>query len=279
MQYSIKNIWRLLYPFVIYIAASYLVQYVYAAWYVNMQKYKFGINVTEDELIVAMNNDSIGITLAINALLIPIFIYFVIHDKKDFASVHWQEYEFPKIKEWIIIALLGMSSAIAINALIAVSGVMRFSTKYHEVSQAIYSGGMAWELISAGVLAPLLEELFFRGLIYRRIREYLDAKWAIIISAALFGAFHGNLVQFLYAFIVGCVLAFVLEKYKAVFAPIVFHMASNIISILITELVPAEMITETVLIMALGFGIIIMAFLLFCVNRYEAKKKVIRNGV
>lgn len=279
MQYSIKNIWRLLYPFVIYIAASYLVQYVYAAWYVNMQKYKNGIIVTEDELIVAMNNASIGMTLAINALLIPIFMYFVISDRKKLISVHWQEYEFPKIREWIIIALLGMSSAIAINALIAVSGVMRFSTKYHEVSQAIYSGGMVWELISAGVLAPLLEELFFRGLIYRRIREYLDAKWAIIISAALFGAFHGNLVQFLYAFIIGCVLALVLEKYKAVSAPIVFHMASNIISILITELVPAEMITETVLIMALGFGIIIMALLLFYVNRYEAKKKVIRNGV
>lgn len=68
------------------------------------------------------------------------------------------------------------------------------------------------EIVSAVIAAPLLEELLFRGMIYKRLRDLCSAKTAILVSAAFFGIFHGNLVQFVYAFIIGIMLAFVYEK-------------------------------------------------------------------
>ena len=51
---------------------------------------------------------------------------------------------------------------------------------------------------------------------------------AVIGSALLFGAIHGNLVQMLYGTIMGIIMAILYEKYGKLLAPILFHGAANI---------------------------------------------------
>jgi membrane protease YdiL (CAAX protease family) len=55
------------------------------------------------------------------------------------------------------------------------------------------------------VLAPISEELLFRGYILRALRPY-GKRFAILGSAILFGLFHGNLLQGPYAMLVGLVI-------------------------------------------------------------------------
>ena len=128
------------------------------------------------------------------------------------------------------------------------------SPAYQEVSEIIYSGGLFIELVSAVVAAPIVEELLFRGLIYTRLKVLMSSNAAIIVSAAIFGIFHGNLVQFVYALIIGLLIAYVYEKYKTIFAPIMFHVSANLISVLITELLPEKYMT----ILTLAVATIIM---------------------
>lgn len=85
----------------------------------------------------------------------------------------------------------------------------------------------------ACILAPITEELLFRGLIQRQLRPF-GRNFAILCSAFAFGVYHGNLLQSLYAFTVGLVLGYVASEYSIVWA-MVLHMFNNLI---IADVIP-----------------------------------------
>lgn len=62
------------------------------------------------------------------------------------------------------------------------------------------------------ILAPLLEELCFRGLIQRQLRRSLPAWGAILLSSLLFAFWHRNLGQFVYTFFCGAALGWIYER-------------------------------------------------------------------
>ena len=84
-------------------------------------------------------------------------------------------------------------------------------------------------------MIPICEELVFRGLMFKRMRERSGFLYAAVYSALVFGLFHGNIVQMVYGFILGMLLAYMYEKYGSVKAPIVGHMVMNLFSVLATE--------------------------------------------
>ncbi|WP_028863235.1 CPBP family intramembrane glutamic endopeptidase [Psychromonas aquimarina] len=59
-------------------------------------------------------------------------------------------------------------------------------------------------IIAICVIAPLLEEMLFRGIILRGFLSHYSPKKSIILSALLFGIFHLNLYQIPAAFFLGC---------------------------------------------------------------------------
>ena len=77
------------------------------------------------------------------------------------------------------------------------------------------------------LLAPVSEEILFRGLIMRSLEPY-GKKFAILTSSFLFGIFHGNIVQSPFAFVVGLVLGYVAMEYSMVWA-MVLHMINNLL--------------------------------------------------
>lgn len=77
------------------------------------------------------------------------------------------------------------------------------------------------------LLAPVFEEILFRGLILRELEPY-GKKFAILASAFLFGIFHGNLVQSPYAFLAGFVLGYVAMEHNVIWA-MVLHMINNLL--------------------------------------------------
>jgi len=79
----------------------------------------------------------------------------------------------------------------------------------------------------ASLLAPVSEEILFRGLIQRSLLPY-GKRFAIFCSALTFGLFHGNLIQTPYAFAVGLVLGYVAAEYSIGWA-MLLHMINNLL--------------------------------------------------
>lgn len=78
------------------------------------------------------------------------------------------------------------------------------------------------------LLAPLGEEIIFRGLTFQYLRKAGAGFWfANILQAALFGAAHLNWIQSSYTFVMGMILGCILRRFRTLAAPILFHMFFN----------------------------------------------------
>lgn len=95
------------------------------------------------------------------------------------------------------------------------------------VSAATMQDSSASMLIYGAVVAPLAEEILFRGLVQGTFRPY-GKRFAIFASAFLFGMYHGNLVQTPYAIAVGLVLGYVAEEYSLGWC-VLLHVFNNFV--------------------------------------------------
>lgn len=82
-------------------------------------------------------------------------------------------------------------------------------------------------LLLAGAIAPLVEEVLFRGLLYGWLRSHLSAAPAVITSAAIFSALHVIPVLLPAIFVIGVVLAIAYEYSDSLWIPILLHAMQN----------------------------------------------------
>ena len=98
---------------------------------------------------------------------------------------------------------------------------------YAEASENI--GGMGLlEAISSVFMAPIAEEIIFRGLVYTRLRRAMPPWLACVLASAIFGLLHGQIVWIAYAFVVGMALALVFERTGTLWASIILHVTFNL---------------------------------------------------
>ncbi|HTL52871.1 MAG TPA: type II CAAX endopeptidase family protein [Planctomycetota bacterium] len=89
--------------------------------------------------------------------------------------------------------------------------------------------------LAAVVLAPLLEELFFRGFLYGGLRRWMSAPAAMVLSAAVFAAMH-PMQNHLPIFFLGMFLAYTYEKTGNLGASMAVHFTHNLIVTLVMGL-------------------------------------------
>lgn len=82
-------------------------------------------------------------------------------------------------------------------------------------------------LLLIGIFAPICEEFVFRGVIYGALRKTMNIRGAIVMQALLFGLMHGNLNQFLYAFVLGILMAILVEATESIAASMLMHIFVN----------------------------------------------------
>lgn len=140
------------------------------------------------------------------------------------------------VVKYIICAVIGTGTlGIACNNLIAMTPLMQVSSGYQETNQAFFGGGMVFEILGSGLLIPIAEEMLFRGIVFKRLRIWAGVRVAIAGSALFFALIHVNLVQFLYAGILGIFLALLLEKSGKLYIPVLGHITANLIAIVRAE--------------------------------------------
>lgn len=104
--------------------------------------------------------------------------------------------------------------------------------EYQETMDQITGNkSLGFLIICMGVIAPIAEEVVFRWLIYLRLRDYMKMGAAAVISGLIFGIYHGNLVQAVYASILGMVFACFLELTGNLWTSVLLHMGANIWSL------------------------------------------------
>ena len=112
-------------------------------------------------------------------------------------------------------------------------------------------------LLQVCLIAPIIEELFFRGLIFSLMSKLLPFIFANVVQAIVFGIYHGNVVQVVYAFILGMFIGYILFITGSIVYTIVLHMSINLTGMFIDRIVPMdEALIVRMVIMIISFVII-----------------------
>ena len=122
-------------------------------------------------------------------------------------------------------------------------------------------------ILSTAVLPALVEEMIFRGYFLGALRPHGDGI-AVVLSAFVFGLFHGNILQFPFAFLLGLVFGFVVVQTGSIWPAVLIHFGNNLMSVLLEYFVdcypelPDGVLTMGVFTAVCVVGVAAMAVLL-----------------
>ena len=179
------------------------------------------------------------------------------------------------------VALFSLGTIIPLSFLYEQLGI-----EMDENTQQIITSMMKepWGYVAVGILAPLAEEVVFRGAILRTLLGIMSKKnhWvAIIISAAIFGVVHANLAQFINALLMGLLLGWMYYRTKSLVPGILLHWVNNTMAYVLTNIMPqsdGKLIDlfhgdEKTMYYAVGFSLCIMipSFIQMIIRLKKAK--------
>lgn len=136
-----------------------------------------------------------------------------------------------------------LSLSVFLNAFLAKSGMVTADPSAAAASAQAEKVPVLLGILVYGVLSPLAEETVFRGVTLHRLfllgREKMEEKRAFltaaVVSALLFGVFHGNAVQGVYAAVMGFGFCLFLVLTKSLFAVVVLHGGINVLTLLVSQ--------------------------------------------
>ena len=132
--------------------------------------------------------------------------------------------------QWILTFLMCYGGTYVSNyvgiILTQVIGAIKGSPVSNNMVEVATSSNILVNFFIMVICAPIAEELLFRKLLIDRTVKYGEAT-AILFSGLMFGLFHGNLNQFVYAFVLGLFFGFIYVKTGNIRYTILLHMLVN----------------------------------------------------
>lgn len=92
--------------------------------------------------------------------------------------------------------------------------------------------GFISAFVVAAIIAPIVEEIVFRGFLFRGLASRYPLGVAVAVSGAIFGGIHLQLFAFPVLFLLGILLALLYKATESLWAPILMHFCINAIAII-----------------------------------------------
>ena len=98
---------------------------------------------------------------------------------------------------------------------------------YADSAEGLLGSTSLLTILCIAVIAPLAEEVIFRGLLYTRLKRGMGRALALPLTSLIFGVMHGQLVWAAYAFALSLLLCLVLDWYDSLWASVLLHLSFN----------------------------------------------------
>jgi len=150
---------------------------------------------------------------------------------------------------------------------------------FWELFNKVFESDYGWwgAFFKVAVVAPVVEELIFRGLILHGLRRNYNAFTAVVISALLFALFHLNPWQFPATFVLGLLLGWIMIRTRSILLAIIGHSINNLL-VLLTVTYWQEINTHAIFLMEenelLWLSTLIMGFSVILIILSTIKWKI-----
>lgn len=151
----------------------------------------------------------------------------------------WREIGFRRTSPWWALLILGIFVVQLLGVALANLAVQQITGPFvnPQIAALTDERGFSWlnftVVFTVGaIIAPIVEELTFRGLLYQWLRKHTGVLLPVLVSGALFSAVHFIPQLFLGLFLVGVILALAFEWSQSLWVPIALHMLQNSLAII-----------------------------------------------
>ena len=258
----LKKLFKVLIWPIIFIVGSFFINYIFVAIFNSKEKgnltdsefLKYIKTIEyQDKLNNYINSKALIIVIITAIIFIPIFYKIFKKYKKENTF---------KLKDIILPVILGITISLIYNITIFNLNNLIYFTDNYEISNI----PIIIEIISSGIIGPILEELVFRGIVYNKLKEFNKPMVAIILTSVVFALFHSDIINSIYAFGVSFILIYLYEKYKTLKAPIIMHIALNITIILMLRLIIMNFLPFNLYLLIVSI-IILLIIKKICINK------------
>ncbi|MBQ7113637.1 MAG: CPBP family intramembrane metalloprotease [Clostridia bacterium] len=142
---------------------------------------------------------------------------------------------------WPLIGI-GISSVFGVTLLLSLLPIPEEMMLEYADAAASLGSPTFLDAVSTVLIAPIAEEVVFRGLVYTRLRRGMPVWAACLISSLVFALLHGQILWIAYAFVLGVLFAVVMERTGTVWATVIMHVAFNLVGGYLTEYLPASVV-------------------------------------
>ncbi|NLO47145.1 MAG: CPBP family intramembrane metalloprotease [Clostridiales bacterium] len=189
-------------------------------------------------LTESINGSSAGILFVSAALSLMVYILIYSDRRPDFVGL-WKFRRF-RPKQIALLIVFSVSFSVVIEFLLSMlSSIEVFHTlfeKYGKLMKLISGPEFFVVLFFVGILIPIFEEILFRGLIFGELNKVMRVRYAVLLQALIFGMAHLNIIQGVYAFLLGLLLGYIYRKSGILLYPIIIHVAFNTFSVIMSAL-------------------------------------------
>lgn len=119
---------------------------------------------------------------------------------------------------------------VALSVLLAQLGVQSMQAQALAPGMTAFPGAIGMMFL-AGVAVPIAEEIFFRGVVYRWLRDKWGVAVGAIVSGVVFGLVHFEPATVIPAVLLGIALALVYERSRSLWPPILIHILNNTLAL------------------------------------------------
>lgn len=261
MKTIIKQLLKALCYFLLFVGSQFVVTFALEFLYgikVGLEATASG-EVLNDQVLVERAMEFLtrysNIILLVSGLLtlFILWIFFLIRKKKLYKEACIAKFDKKKI---LPIILMGMAFALFVVCILNLLPLPEsLLSSYEQSTYSLTVGNVAVQLIAIVIVAPVVEEVIFRGLILSRLKKAMSVPVAILLNSLVFGLVHGQLLWIAYAFCLGVVLCVVVEKTGSLATSILLHMAFNFAGTLEIDFITE--IWQVVILAIVSLGILV----------------------
>ena len=126
--------------------------------------------------------------------------------------------------------ICGMTLQVPVGIVLTMIPFSEEIVKNHDKVINSATAPMWVQMFYAVIIAPVVEEIFFRGIVHDRLSKVMALPFAVALSSIGFALLHGELLSILVAFACGVVLALLYSRFDSIMVPIAFHIGFNLFS-------------------------------------------------
>lgn len=174
------------------------------------------------------------------------------------------------VLQYFLLLIYAVSVSVFMNMAVGFLGLAEKSDSFQEIAERQYAVSLGMGFILYAVISAIVEEVLFRFLLYNRLRRSCGKViYGMVVSAFLFGAYHGNIVQGCYAFVLGILITLSYLYFDSFLAPVLFHGAANAV-IFFCNMVPEAYAAVFTTVNFILFGFLAAAGTVFAVHKMRA---------